>query len=275
MHKLLIFGYGYTAAYIANSLDSAQWDVVGTSRSKHSLPNIIAYSQKQIRQILPTVTHIIISIPPKEYGDIVLRNFGEIVSSAVNLKWVGYLSSSAVYGDHNGKWVHEESQLFPSNQCARNRVLAEEQWLNFGKNNNVNINIFRLTAIYGPGRNAVESIQNGTAKSIFKEGHNLSRIHVDDITNIIKLAMYSDYKSEIYNIADDYPCPTYEVNNLAAELLDVEAPSMINFDQSELSPRGKEFYADNKKVSNNKIKTKLVAKLKYPTFREGLKSFIL
>jgi nucleoside-diphosphate-sugar epimerase len=274
MNKLLIFGYGYVAAYIAASLDKNQWDIIGTTRSSQAQTNIIEYNKEQISKALETVTHIIISIPPKENGDLVLSEFKELLSAAINLKWIGYLSSSSVYGNHHGAWVDENTQLIPISERAKNRVLAEKQWLDFGRQHNININIFRLAGIYGPGRNALEAVKEGRAKSILKKGHYFSRIHVKDIASIVKLAISNNALSEIYNVTDDYPCPTSEVNDLATELLGVEAPAMIKLADADLSPMAKEFYADNKKVSNRKIKTQLAVKLKYPTFREGLRSLI-
>ena len=274
MNSLLIFGYGYTSAYIAASLDKDQRSIIGTTRSSQSQTNIIQYNKEQIHKALEAVTHIIISIPPVAEGDLVLGEFKELLSAAINLKWIGYLSSSSVYGNHYGAWVDENTKLIPLSERAKNRVLAEKQWLDFGGQNNININIFRLAGIYGPGRNVLELVKVRRAKSILQEGHCFSRIHVEDIANVVKIAIGNNAISEIYNVADNYPCPTYEVNDFAAELLGVEAPPMIKLTEAVLSPMAKEFYADNKKVSNHKIKTQLAVKLKYPTFREGLKSLI-
>jgi nucleoside-diphosphate-sugar epimerase len=270
MNKLLIFGYGYTATHIAASLDKNLWNIIGTTRSLQANNNIIKYNKEQISQVLPIITHIIISIPPKEMGDQVLDEFEGLLSLAINLKWIGYLSSSSVYGDHNGEWVNESTNLKPVSKRAKNRVLAEKQWLDYGKKNNITINIFSLAGIYGPKRNALKSVKEKQANSILKEGHCFSRIHVEDIANIVKLAMINNSISEIYNLADDYPCPTYEVNDLAAKILCMKAPPIIKFSEAVLSPMAKEFYADHKKVSNKKIKTQLLVKLKYPTFLEGL-----
>ncbi|MDP4832677.1 MAG: NAD-dependent epimerase/dehydratase family protein [Rickettsiaceae bacterium] len=275
MNNLLIFGYGYTAAYIASSLNSNQWNIIGTTRSQKAHHNIIEYNKNQISKALETVTHIIISIPPSIKGDIVLGEFKELLLATKNLKWIGYLSSSSVYGNHKGAWVDENTKLIPLSERAKNRVLAEQQWLDFGKQHNINTNVFRLAGIYGPSRNALESVTAGKAKSILKEGQCFSRIHVEDIANVVKLAISNNATSEIYNVADDYPCPTYEVNDFAAKLLNVSTPSMIKFSQASLSPMAKEFYADNKKISNRKIKAQLTVKLKYPTFREGLQSLIV
>lgn len=278
MNNLLIFGYGYTAAYIAASLNSNQWNIIGTTRSPKAHNNnniIIEYNNNQISKALETVTHIIISIPPSIKGDIVLNEFKELLLAANHLKWIGYLSSSSVYGNHNGAWVDENTKLIPLSERAKNRVLAEQQWLNFGKQHSINTNIFRLAGIYGPSRNALESVTADKARSIMKKGQCFSRIHVEDIANVVKHAISNNATSEIYNVADDYPCSTYEVNNFAAKLLNVETPSMIKFSQASLSPMTKGFYTDNKKVSNKKIKTQLAVKLKYPTFREGLQSLVV
>lgn len=274
-NTVLIFGYGYTGSHVANLISQNGWQVIGTSGRPHNTKSIIIpYDREQIKNAVEVATHVLISIPPDEKGDIVLADFSDILSLAKNLKWIGYLSSTAVYGDHDGAFVNEESILRPSSERAKQRVRAEKQWLEFGARYKINVNIFRLAGIYGPERNAIDQVQNGKARSIFKKGQVFSRIHVEDIARIIVAAIKLENANEIYNIADDEPCPTFEVNNFAAGLLGVAPPQIIDIKYAELSGMAKEFYNDNKRISNSKIKEKLHAKLKYPTFREGLSSMI-
>jgi nucleoside-diphosphate-sugar epimerase len=217
---------------------------------------------------MPSVTHMLITNPPGNEGDIVLNEYKNILYRAKNIEWIGCLSATSVYGDHQGAWVDENSKLKPSSERGKRRMLAENQWLDFAKNNKANI--FRLAGIYGPKRNALESIRNFKARSIFKKGQVFSRIHVEDIAQIIKASMTNLTKSEIYNLADNYPCPGYEVNDFAARLLNVEPPELIDYNKAELSPMAHEFYADNKRASNRKITESLKIKLIYPTYKEGL-----
>ncbi len=274
-NTFLVFGYGYTGSYVANLISQKGWQVVGTSSRFHNTKStIIPYDREQITNVIKFTTHILIAIPPDENGDVVLADFSDILPLAQNLKWIGYLSSTAVYGNHDGAFVNEESILRPSSKRAKQRIIAETEWLDFGKKYKINVNIFRLAGIYGPERNAIDQVRSGKARSIFKEGQVFSRIHVEDIARVIVAATKLDSIREIYNLADDEPCPTFEVNNFAAELLGVTPPPIINIKEAELSEMAKEFYNDNKRISNSKIKDKLHIKLKYPTFREGLKAMI-
>ena len=274
-NTFLILGYGYTGSHVANLISQNGWRVVGTSsKSHHTNAAIIPYDREQITNEIKTATHILVSIPPDENGDVVLADFSDILSLANNLKWIGYLSSTAVYGNHDGAFVNEESILLPSSKRAKQRVRAETEWLEFGKKYKTNVNIFRLAGIYGPERNALDQVRAGQARSIFKEGQVFSRIHVEDIARIIVAAATLESIREIYNVADDEPCPTFEVNNFAAELLGVIPPPIIDIKEAKLSEMAKEFYNDNKRISNSKIKDKLHIKLKYPTFREGLRAML-
>ncbi len=274
-NTLLIFGYGYTGSHVANLIRQNGWQVVGTSSKPHVTKSaIIPYDREQITNAIKIATHILISIPPDENGDVVLADFSDILPLAKNLKWIGYLSSTAVYGNHDGAFVNEESILRPSNTRAKQRIRAETEWLEFGKKYKIGINIFRLSGIYGPERNAIDQVRTGQVRSIFKEGQVFSRIHVTDIARIIVAAAKLESVREIYNVADDEPCPTFEVNNFAAELVGVTPPPIIDIKEAKLSEMTKEFYNDNKRVSNSKIKDKLHIRLKYPTFREGLRAMI-
>lgn len=276
-NTLLIIGYGYTASYIAQLFSQNNcWHVIGTSRTQKPDDLIIPYERESIARSLKIATHVIISVPPDDQGDAVLNDFGDLFYEFESLKfpkleWIGYLSATSVYGNHDGDLVNEESILKPSSARAINRIRAEEQWFELGQKYKITVNIFRLAGIYGPKRNAIEQVKNGSAKSIFKEGQMFSRIHVEDIAQIILAAVnMKDAKAQIYNLADDHPCATIDVNNYAAKLLGVEPPNVIAIEDAQLSEMAQEFYSDNKRICNRKIQELLKIKLKYPTYRQGL-----
>jgi len=271
-NKLLIFGYGYTAKALATSLDSNEWSIYGTSRSKtdDQYCTIIDYAKSEIQTALEDTTHILVSIAPDENGDVVLQYFQDIIRNNKHVKWIGYLSSTGIYGNHDGVWVDETTKTNPSSKRGIQRVLAENQWIDFGKKEEITVNIFRLSGIYGENRNALKQVSLGKARAINKAGQVFSRIHVEDIANIIKYAIKHSAISEIYNLADDYPCSSIEVNNYAASLLKITPPEIIDFESADLSEMAKEFYNDNRRISNQKIKNKLGIKLKHPTYKEGI-----
>ncbi|CAN0595033.1 unnamed protein product, partial [Ectocarpus sp. 12 AP-2014] len=276
-NHLLIFGYGYTSSNLAKSLNQNKWNICGTSRSKtkDEYCDIINYEKFTIEKALKISTHILISIPPNDQGDIVFQDFKNLIVRYSNIKWIGYLSSTAVYGNHNGAWVNENSKTNPSSQKGTNRKLAENQWIKFGKENNISVNIFRLSGIYGPNRNALLQVKNGKARSVYKKGQVFSRIYTSDIVQIIERAMEKAFKNEIFNLADDYPCSTIEINSYAANSLKLPEPEIINYEKANLSEMAKEFYRDNKRISNQKIKEMLDITLEFPTYREGLNQLFI
>ena len=271
---LLIFGYGYVAGFLAKILDSKKWNIIGTSRSKKADErcNLIDYCNTfEIKKSILKATHILISVPPNNKGDIVFQRFKETIFTHSNVEWIGYCSSTNVYGNHNGLWVDEKTMIHPTTQKARNRVLAELQWLEFGANNRITTNIFRISSIYGPQRNSFLKIRKGKLFSIYKKGQFFSRIHVFDIANIIKIAMTKTLLgNEIFNLSDDCPCSTIEVNNYIAKLLNIPPPETLLYENCTISKTMKEFYQDNKRVSNRKIKKVLDIELEFPTYQEGL-----
>lgn len=271
-NHLIIFGYGYTANTLAKNLNPDKWIIAGTSRSKakDAYCKILGYNKFEIEVALQRATHLLVSIPPNDSGDVVFQEFKDLIKNCKNIKWIGYLSSTAVYGNHNGNWVDETTNVNPSSQRGQKRKIAEDQWLNFGKENNISVNIFRLSGIYGPNRNALTQIKSGRARSIYKKDQVFSRIHVSDIARVIEVAMNNVPLSEIFNLSDDHPCSSIEVNNYAASLLKTPNPEIINFEEADLSEMAKEFFNDNRRVSNKKIKEKLGITLKFPTYKEGL-----
>ena len=271
MH-LFCFGLGYVSSAIAKEL-SPQWKVSGSHTGKRKLTSSEYIFNEQVKfdpKALEEVTHILISIPPNAEGDPVFLSFIQDIKQLKNLKWIGYFSSTSVYGDHQGAWVDETSKTDALDPLGKNRLIAEEQWLGSG----LPVNIFRLSGIYGPGRSVIETIRAGKAMRIFKENHCFSRIHVRDIVRIICLAMDNPILGEIYNIADDFPSPQHEVVSFGCKLLNVAPPEMVNFAEANLAEGFKHYYASSKKVSNSKVKNIYGLKLIYPSYKEGLISCI-
>lgn len=258
MKKLFCFGYGYSAQYLAQK--SLWAEFTGTHRA--DFPLNISMQKK-----LAEATHVLLSIPPDAQGDLVIREKYEI-----NAQWVGYLSTTGVYGDAAGGWVDETSPLNANQERSKWRVIAEQQWLETG----LPVEVFRLSGIYGAGagRNAIEAIKDGSARRIAKENQFFSRIHVEDIAQILLASIATPEQGVIYNCADDLPCQQAEVIEFAAKLLGVEPPPLIRFEDAELSPMARSFYSSSRKVCNKKIKEKLGVKLKFPTYVEGLQNIL-
>lgn len=252
--KLFCFGMGYSASVFAKKLD---WEeVTGTHSGDFPL-------NMELRTKLAEATHVLLSVPPDSDGDIILRG-----DYAMNPKWVGYLSTTGVYGNHDGGWVDEATPLTPTQQRSQWRVIAEKQWLE----SDYPVEVFRLSGIYGPGdkRNGMSQIQHGNARRIAKENQFFSRVHVDDIAQILALSVQNPKAGEIYNCADDFPCPQAEVVEYAAKLMGVEPPPLVKFEDAELSPMARSFYSSSRKVANSKVKEQLGMKFAFPTYKEGL-----
>ena len=277
-NHLFCFGLGYSSTCLANQLLEKGWRVSGTSRTSDKFPKLktMGITPHIFDHDLPldnlwdfnSVTHILTSIPPNEDGDIVLSYHLDEIKSLPNLKWIGYLSTTGVYGDHKGNWVDEEAVTSPPNDRSVYRVDAENAWLESG----LPVHIFRLAGIYGKSRSAIDSLKNGTARRIDKKGQVFSRIHVEDIAQILTCSIEKPNPSSIYNCADNYPCPQAEVVEYAAKLIGIEPPLLTPFEEADLSPMARSFYMSNRKVSNKKIKDELNVQLKYPDYRSGLKA---
>jgi nucleoside-diphosphate-sugar epimerase len=276
MNHLLCFGFGYSAQTFVAGLHRPSWKVSATSRDAEGIAAINAQGFHGLLfdsklQIAPDVTHLLISAPPDENGDPVLKLFQEQLQRlAKQLRWVGYLSTTGIYGDRGGDWVDEESLLEPNTARGHRRLDAEKSWLRLYKDYGIPVHLFRLAGIYGRGRNQLLMVKNGSAKRIIKPGQIFSRIHVEDIAGVLAASMAKPNPGRAYNVCDDEPCPPQEVVEYAANLLGLPVPPEIPFEQAELSPMAKSFYADSKRVSNQRIKKELDYKLIYPTYREGL-----
>ena len=283
--NLFCFGLGFTAKTLARSLISKNWLVSGTSRNlnlndtlKKNGVSVYLYDGNQvvpeITDAIQSATHILISIPPQSSGDIVLQQFGADFLNWGHLKWIGYISSTGVYGDTKGEWVDETSPLKPVTARGSQRLVIESSWLKMHKKYNLPVVVFRCAGIYGSGRNLLRSIKQGRARKIKKPGHVFSRIHVEDLAQTIEASMQRPQPGEIYNVSDDCPsCPS-ETLDYACRLLNIEPPAPISYENAELTDMARSFYQANKRVSNKKMKNELHIKLQYPDYRVGLNALI-
>lgn len=279
-NHILFFGLGFTAKHLALHLLKQGWRVSGTSRTSKDFDyfRAIGITPHIFDEGLPidtmwdmdSVTHIITSVPPSENGDPVLDYHLQDIQNISNLQWVGYLSTTGVYGDYKGDWVDESSDLRANNERSIRRVAAEQDWLN----SKLPVHIFRLSGIYGEGRSVIDSIKQGTAKRINKEDQVFSRIHVEDICQILLASIEKPNPMSIYNCADDFPCPQARIVEYAAKLLEIEPPKLVDFDDADLSPMARSFYSSCRRVSNDKIKQELNVNFKYPTYKAGILSLI-
>jgi nucleoside-diphosphate-sugar epimerase len=279
---LFCFGLGYSATYLARELMMKGWRITGTCRSRdhqielsrigieahlfdrdHRISNLPA--------LLAQATHLLSSVPPDETGDPVLDMHGaEIDVAAPGLAWIGYLSTTGVYGDRSGGLVDEMSALVPTGERGRRRVAAEQAWLALKQP----AHLFRLAGIYGPGSSALSTMREGRGKRVAKPGQIFSRIHVADIAQVLEASMARPHPGAAYNVCDDDPAPPSDVIAFAAALLNMPPPPEVPFEQAELSPMARSFYDDNKRVSNSRIKRELGVALHYPSYRVGLPAIL-
>lgn len=280
MNHLLCFGLGFSARVLAQRLAAKGWTITATSRSEDGAEAIRAKGYRALEfdganplpeGALDSVTHVVVSAPPGADGDPVLRRHaGDFAARARQFRWIAYLSTTGVYGDHGGALVTEETPLTPNTERGHKRLLAETQWLALWRAHGVPVHIFRLAGIYGPGRNQLLSLIDGTAKRVIRQGQVFSRIHVEDIANVLEASIAKPNPGGAYNVCDDEASPPQDVVEHGAKLLGLPVPPAIPFEEAELSPMARSFYADSKRVSNARLKQELGVHLSYPTYREGL-----
>lgn len=268
--KLFCFGLGYTARQLISTLSSEKWQHSGTRRTEG---NLIFNGEEPLKNAathLSDVTHLLISIAPNEkYGDPVLFHHKQDILNMPSLKWIGYLSATSVYGDHQGNWVDETSTVAPIDKRGLSRLTAEQAWQAL----EMPLHIFRLGGIYGPGRNQIAAVKSMTAKKIIKKNHTFSRIHVNDIATAIKATMMN-IQGGIYNVVDNEPTSTADVLDYISDELGLDHIPGVPFSNADMSPMLKSFYKDNKKVRNTLLNEKYGWEPQYPTFREGYKSIL-
>jgi len=280
--KLLIFGMGYTANYVAQALAPRGISITGTTRSGDKAKALEAkgitarlFPGADLTRDIAEATHILSTIGPVDGNDPVVAALGgALAEQAGRVSWVGYLSTTGVYGDHKGGWVTEATPLGAATERGRARIAAEAAWQALQRDHDLPVHIFRLPGIYGPGRSPLDRVRNGTAKRIIKDGQVFSRIHVEDIAQALVASMDRHDPGTVYNIADDEPAPPQDVIGYAADRLGLPQPPAIFFDEAELSPMARSFYAESKRVDNSRMKSDLGVRLKYPTYREGLDALL-
>ncbi len=272
---LLCFGLGYSARVLAGRLGGKYWRVTGTSRNPQE-PGCLSFERDH--PLAPAafggITHILVSIPPEEAGDPVLDLHALDIAALPGLVWLGYLSTTGVYGDRAGGWVDETAEPRPSGARGRRRVAAEAGWLDLWRRRGVPVHIFRLAAIYGRGRSPFDALRAGTAKRIDKPGQVFSRIHVDDLASILVASIARPRPGAVYNVCDDEPAAPEAVIAHAATLLGLPAPPLVPFAAAGLSAMAQSFWDDNKRVSNRLLGEELEVVLRYPNYRAGLAAIL-
>ena len=279
--NIFCFGFGQVAKNFIKKINLEKFNVnlSVTSRevSKEKKIDEISYNNyqftdenfdKNLLNKLKQSDHILISIPPVKGEDLVIKNFKENIKEC-NPKWVTYLSATSVYGNHQGEWVNELSKTNPTSSNGVDRLSAERSWLDFANKQNIPLQIFRLSGIYSNRRNILVRLKSGKANIINKKNHFFSRIHVEDIANVLFRSLSSFKSSEIYNISDDKPSSSEEIILYGVKILNIEKPKSIEIKEIE-SEMLKNFYKESKKVSNKKMKSFFNYKLKFPTYVEGL-----
>ncbi|MDA7751948.1 NAD-dependent epimerase/dehydratase family protein [Candidatus Pelagibacter sp.] len=279
--NIFCFGFGQVAKNFVKKLSIEQYNVnlSATSRSESSkkIFNDISYNsylfnsekfdQKLIVK-LKEADHILVSIPPENQKDLVVKNFSKFLESS-KLKWITYLSATSIYGDHKGEWVNENSKTNPISNNGIARLKAENAWVSLEKKNKIPVQIFRLSGIYSNEKNILIRLKSGEVKLINKKNHYFSRIHVDDISNILFKSLSKFKSGEIYNLSDDKPSTSEDVTLFGAKMLNIENIEKIEVDQIK-SEMLKNFYNESKKVSNEKMKSYFNYNLKFPSYIEGL-----
>ncbi|WP_299970109.1 SDR family oxidoreductase [uncultured Roseobacter sp.] len=276
---LLSFGHGFSARALAPRLLDAGWRVIGTTRSAEKAETIartgvepLIWPGSDPSAAIGQAQALLISAGPGPDGDPVLAELeADIRAAAQRLAWVGYLSTTGVYGDHDGGWVDEATPLAPSTKRGQARVAAETAWQTIP---GLPLHIFRLAGIYGPGRGPFAKVRNGTARRIIKKGQVFSRIHVEDIATVLEASLAQPNPGAVYNLCDDDPAPPQDVIAYAAELLGQPLPPAVDFETAEMTPMARSFYAESKKVRNDRIKEELGIELRYPTYRTGLEALL-
>ena len=282
MNRVLIYGYGYVARFLSEKIIANGNTVLATTRD----PNKINVQIDKLTLIHPDkvnsklldygdeITHLIISVPPNESGDIFLKKYKDSLLNMSSLKWIGYLSATNVYGDHNGEYVSEFSSLKGTTSKGINRIKAEGQWTEHSKKNDLPLHIFRIAGIYGPERNIFERIKLNKFNHIIKNNQYFSRIYISDLVNILFASMNKPNPINIYNIADDMPSSMCDVVKYICQKTSCTIPEKISFEDLDKKQQQDSFYSENKRINNRLLKEDLGIILKYPSYREGYEEII-
>ena len=283
--KVFCFGFGQVAKHFVKKIISQNLtlELSVTSRQETHQEvfegiNFTSYEfendkfDENINLKIKEADYILVSVPPISGEDIVIKNFKDSLKT-VKAKWITYLSATSVYGDHNGEWVNEKSETKPSTLNGKNRLKAENDWRVFSRENNLPLQIFRLSGIYSKQNNILKRLKTGQAKIIKKEKHFFSRIHVEDIANILFISLKKFKTNEIFNISDDQPASQEEVAAYGALLLKMNKPNPLKIEDLEEGML-KDFYKESKKVDNKKIKNFFNYQFIYPSYKEGLDNIV-
>jgi nucleoside-diphosphate-sugar epimerase len=277
MPVLLNLGHGYSAGRLAASL-APGWRVIGATRSADKAAALRAEGieplhwedTSAVRAAIHAASHVLVSAAPAAGRDPVLDRFAEALHAAPAIEWIGYLSTTGVYGDHQGAWIDEDAPRIAASARGGDRVAAEDAWLATG----LPVHLFRLSGIYGPGRSAFDRLRAGTAQRVVKPGQVFNRIHGDDIAAALRASIAHPAPGRAYNLADDEPAPAQDVIAFAADLLGLPVPPEVPFETADLSPMARSFYAENKRVCNRRVKAELGLSLLYPDYRAGLRGIL-
>jgi nucleoside-diphosphate-sugar epimerase len=275
--RLLVFGLGYTGTAIANSGVAAGLAVSGTIRGAGGSADdgIVRIGFAHADAAIASATHLLSTVPPDASGDPVLSRYRDAIDAA-RPQWIGYLSTTGVYGDRDGGWVDEDTAPAPMSDRSRRRLAAEQDWQRFAAH--CAVDIVRLAGIYGPGRSAFDDLRAGKARRVIKPGHAFGRIHRDDVVRAVLAAMRQERRTgaRILNLADDEPAESADVVAEAARLLGVAPPPPVPFDEAvaTMSPMARSFWAENRKVSSRRTQQMLGLRWRYPSYREGLRAVL-
>lgn len=274
--RALVFGHGYSAGFLTPLLIAEGWQVTGTTRADTArvaaagaAPLLWPGDAAAVRQAVAEADAILISAGPEQGLDPVLTAFADALAAA-RPRWLGYLSTTGVYGDQDGGWVDETTPCLPSTRRGRERLAAEQGWQRLAAQQDLPLHIFRLAGIYGPGRGPFAKLRAGTARRIVKPGQIFSRIHAEDIAQVLLASIKAPCPGAIYNVCDDDPAPPETVIGHAAQLLDLPLPPEEDYATAEMTPMARSFYAESKRVANDRIKRDLGIRLRYPDYRAGL-----
>lgn len=279
--NLFVFGLGYSARHFAER-ERARFAAIRASVTDAAKAAALSAQTDFVMRVfgpdaddarisadLADTDILLVSAPPGEKGDTVLARHKSAISES-RIRWIGYLSTIGVYGDQNGAWIDETTPAAPLSERSKLRQAVEQDWLELGRNTGKNVQIFRLSGIYGPGRNPITKLRRGKAQRIVKPGQVFNRVHVDDIATVLAASIERPRAGAIYNVTDDAPAPPQTVTEFAATLTGLPLPPAIDFEVAEMRPMARSFYSENKRVRNRLIREELGVALAYPTYREGL-----
>ena len=276
-NTLLSIGHGFTAREFGNYIQTRGWTVIGTTRSQEKAEEIkslgvqpVIWPGSDLTDAIASATHILVSASPTAEGDQFLNAYKDTLKSSTKLKWVGYLSTTGVYGDHGGAWVDEETPVSPTTKRGQQRVVAENDWLTSG----LPVHVFRLAGIYGAGRGPFEKLRNGTARLVIKSGQVFGRIHIEDIAQSLYASINNPSPGRIYNLSDDEPASPEDILTYAAKLLHMATPPEVDFETADMTPMARSFYSECKRVRNDRMKAELGITLKYKGYKEALDAIL-